>query len=128
MKRKFLALAAAALTLTAGVAAVAYAQAAGVTAALNAGTVGEQADGYLGVRESVSAAVKAEVEAINIKRRAAYTNLAAQRGVTVKDVAAAVGCKTLASRVGPGQAYQLRDGVWRTRESGPIALPDYCAS
>jgi uncharacterized protein YdbL (DUF1318 family) len=129
MTRKFALIAVAALTLSAGVAGIAYAQAAGVTAALNAGTVGEQADGYLGVRGAVSAGVKAEVEAINIKRRAAYTDLAGQRGVTVKDVAAAVGCTTLKSRVGPGQAYQLRDGAWRTREgSAPIALPDYCAS
>ncbi len=99
-----------------------------VAAALQAGTVGEQADGFLGVRGSVSSAVRAEVEAINIKRRAAYTELATQRGVTVKDVAAAVGCTTLKTRVGPGEAYQLRDGVWRVRQgSAPIPLPDYCA-
>jgi uncharacterized protein YdbL (DUF1318 family) len=104
MTRKFV-VHAAALILTMSVAGVAYAQAAEVTAALNAGTVGEQADGYLGVRGSVSAGVKAEVEAINIKRRAAYTSLAAQRGVTVKDVAAAVGCTTLKSRGAELPAY-----------------------
>lgn len=110
------------------VAGVASGQTAGVSAALAAATVGEQADGYLGIRGTVSPTVRADVESINIKRRAAYTDLAAQRGVTVKDVAAAVGCKTLATRVAPGQAYLLRDGVWRTREgSAPIALPDYCA-
>ena len=107
----------------------AMAQATSVAAAITSGEVGEQADGYLGVRGTVSAAVRAEVESINIKRRAAYTDLAAQRGVTVKDVGAAVGCKTLASRVSTGEAYQLRDGVWRVREgAGPIALPDYCSS
>jgi uncharacterized protein YdbL (DUF1318 family) len=116
----------AALMLT--VASAALAQDAAITAALDAGQVGEQADGYMGVRGSVSAAVKSAVEAINIKRRAAYTDLAAQRGVTVKDAAAATGCQTLKSRVAPGRAYQLRDGVWRVREgSAPIALPDYCA-
>ena len=116
------------LALATGVATVAVAQAGAVAAAIDAGTVGEQADGYLGVRGAVSQAIRSEVEAINIKRRAGYTQLAEQRGVTVKDVAAAVGCKTLASRVGPGEAYQLRDGVWRTRiGSAPIALPDYCA-
>jgi uncharacterized protein len=105
------------------------AQNAGISAALSAGQIGEQADGYLGVRGAAPATVKAEVEAINIKRRAAYTDLAAQRGVTVKDVAAAVGCTTLKTRVTPGQAYQLRDGIWRVREgAAPIALPDYCAS
>ena len=104
MTRKF-AIIAAVLALSTGVAGVALAQAANVAAALNAGTVGEQADGYLGVRGAVSPAVKAEVEAINIKRRAAYTNLAAQRGVTVKDVAAAVGCATLKKRGEPLPAY-----------------------
>lgn len=108
-----------------GLAAPALAQ---LSAAVSAGQVGEQADGFMGVRGSVSSGLRAEVEAINIKRRAAYTELAGQRGVTVKDVAAAVGCTTLKSRVGPGEAYQLRDGVWRLREgSAPIPLPDYCA-
>ncbi|CAN5314222.1 YdbL family protein [soil metagenome] len=104
MTRKF-AIIAAALFFSAGTAGVAYAQAAGVTAALSAGTVSEQADGYLGVTGAVSAEVKAEVEAINIKRRAAYTSLAAQRGVTVKDVAAAVGCTTLKKRGADLPAY-----------------------
>jgi hypothetical protein len=35
------------------------------------------------------------MEAINIKCRAAYTELAVQRGVTVKDASASVGCTTL---------------------------------
>ena len=128
-RAKFIAAAAIGLALAAGAATVARAQASAVAAAIDAGTVGEQADGYLGIRSAVSASIKSEVEAINIKRRAGYTQLAEQRGVTVKDVAAAVGCKTLASRVGAGEAYQLRDGVWRVRSgSAPIALPDYCAS
>jgi uncharacterized protein len=111
-----------------GLSPVASAQTGAVSAAVSAGQVGEQADGYLGVRGTVSAGVRAEVEAINIKRREAYTTLAGQRGVTVRDVAAAVGCTTLKTRVGAGQAYMLRDGVWRTREgAAAIALPDYCS-
>ena len=118
-----------ATAVAAGLVGVAHAQNSAVAAAVASGEVGEQADGYLGIRGSASAAVRAEVESINIKRRAGYTQLAQQRGVTVKDVAAAVGCKTLASRVAPGQAYQLRDGIWRTRVgSAPIDLPAYCAS
>jgi uncharacterized protein len=118
------------LAIAAGaVATVARAQASAVAAAIDAGTVGEQADGYLGVRGNVSAAIKSEVEAINIKRRSLFTVLAEQRGVTVKDVAAAVGCKTLATRVGAGEAYQLRDGIWHVRNgNAPIDLPAYCAS
>lgn len=99
-----------------------------VAAAMAAGTVGEQADGYLGIAGSVGADVRAEVEAINIKRRAAYTDLAAKRGVTVADVAAATGCQTLASRVKPGQVYRIGGGAWQTKGAAPIALPSYCAS
>lgn len=120
----------AALLLAAGVvpAGVALAQGADLANAIDAGQVGEQADGFLGVRGTVGDKLRAEMEAINIKRRAAYTDLAGQRGVTVKDVAAAVGCTTLKSRVGPGEAYMLRDGVWRVRQGAtPIPLPDYCS-
>ena len=129
-RSKLIAAAAVGLAIAAGaIVTVARAQVSAVGAAIDAGTIGEQADGYLGVRGTVSATLKSEVEAINIKRRAGYTQLAEQRGVTVKDVAAAVGCKTLANRVGAGEAYQLRDGVWRVRNGNtPIDLPDYCAS
>ncbi len=117
-----------ALLLAAGAAGVAYAQSGGlVSAAMADGSVGEQADGYLGFRTTPSSALRAEVDAINIKRRAKYTELAAQRGVTVKDVAATVGCETLQARVAQGRAYMLPDGVWRVK-SGPISLPGYCAS
>lgn len=110
------------------VSSAALAQGPELAAAIDAGQVGEQADGFLGIRGSVPDKIRAEMEAINIKRRAAYTDLAGQRGVTVKDVAAAVGCTTLKTRVGPGEAYQLRDGVWRLRQgSTPIPLPDYCS-
>ena len=76
----------------------AAAQTNSVSSALADGRVGEQADGYLGFPEGPSDALRNEVDAINIKRRAAYTDLAMQRGVTVKDVAATVGCETLKSR------------------------------
>ena len=108
--------------------APARAQSGVVAAAMSAGQVGEQADGYLGVNGSVGADVRAEVESINIKRRAAYTDLAAKRGVTVADVAAATGCQTLASRVKPGQVYRIGTGGWQTKGSGAIALPAYCAT
>ncbi|OYW85901.1 MAG: hypothetical protein B7Z20_08265 [Sphingobium sp. 32-64-5] len=106
----------------------AMAQSGAVTSAMAAGTVGEQADGYLGINGSVAADVRAEVESINIKRRAAYTDLAAKRGVTVADMAAATGCQTLASRVKQGQVYRLGAGAWQTKGAAPIALPGYCAT
>jgi len=106
----------------------ASAQSGAVAAAVGAGTVGEQADGYLGIAGSVSADVRAEVESINIKRRAAYTNLAGKRGVTVQDVAAATGCQILSSRVQQGQVYRIGSGGWQTKGAGAIPLPSYCAT
>ena len=51
------------------------------------------------------------MEAVNIQRRAAYTQLASQRGATIEEVAAATACQLFATRVGPGQYYRLPDGV-----------------
>jgi uncharacterized protein YdbL (DUF1318 family) len=42
------------------------------------GKAGEQADGYLGVVGSADASLRAQVDAINIKRRAYYTDLGRQ--------------------------------------------------
>ncbi|TVV75480.1 YdbL family protein [Sphingomonas solaris] len=111
--------------LAAGIAGAAYAQDADLQAAIAQGIVGEKADGYMGLAKPASGEIKAKVDAINIKRRAAFTPEAVRRGVTLEEWAAAIGCKTLAGRVADGQAYQLPDGVWRTK-SGPIALPASC--
>jgi len=67
------------------------------------------------------------VDALNIKRRAAYTDLATKRGATVAEVAAVTGCQPLASRVAQGQIYKIGSADWQTKGAGPIALPDYCA-
>ncbi len=98
------------------------------SAALRAtGKAGEQSDGYLGVVGSADAALRAQVDNINIKRRAYYTELAAKRGAKIEEVAAAAACEIFASRVQPGQYYRLADGAWRQREGGaPIPRPAYC--
>lgn len=92
-----------------------------------AGTVGEQADGYLGIAKAGSSDLKGRVDAINIKRRAIYTDLAAKRGVTVQEVAAATACELLQSRVPAGGSYRLADGNWQTRSgTAQVTRPDYC--
>lgn len=96
-----------------------------VAAARASGDVGEQADGYLGFVTAPSGAVKAAVDAVNIKRRAIYTDIAAKQNATVQEVAAARGCDQLAKRVAPGQKYKAGGG-WQTRGSGPVALPAIC--
>jgi uncharacterized protein YdbL (DUF1318 family) len=91
------------------------------------GSVGEQADGYLGLVGSASADVRAQMDSVNIQRRAAYTRLASQRGATIEEVGAATACTLFATRVGPGQYYRLTDGVWRRRNgSEPVPRPDHC--
>jgi len=91
------------------------------------GHVGEQSDGYLGLVDSAPADVRAQMESVNIQRRAAYTQLAAQRGATIEEVAAATACQLFATRVGPGQHYRLPDGIWRRRNgSEPVPLPGFC--
>jgi uncharacterized protein YdbL (DUF1318 family) len=117
---------AAALAVLVAAPGPAAAQSAAVTAAIDAGTVGERADGYLGIRGSVSADVRGQVEQINIKRRALYTEKAAARGVSVEEVAAATGCQTL-RRVAPGHAYSLDGSSWRVRGPGdPPPSPPNC--
>jgi uncharacterized protein len=106
----------------------AYAMQADAAGALRAtGQVGEQADGYLGLVGSAPANIRAQMEQVNIQRRAAYTQLAANRGATIEEVAAATACQLLSTRVGPGQKYLLADGSWRTRNgSEPVPLPGHC--
>ena len=116
-----------ALAVVAGSATVASAMMQDASAELRAsGQVGEQADGYLGLVGSASADIRAQVDAVNIKRRAYYTDLAAKRGAKIEEVAATTACELFRSKVAPGQYYRLPDGVWRQRDSAPIPLPSYC--
>lgn len=108
-----------------GIAGYASAQSGELQAAIASGAVGEQADGFMGIAKSVSPDVRAQVEAINIKRRAAFTDQAAKHGVALREWSATIGCQTLRA-VKPGQAYLLPDGVWRTKGSDPVALPPSC--
>jgi uncharacterized protein YdbL (DUF1318 family) len=117
-----------AVAAVAGGSSVAYAWFQDASAELRAsGKAGEQADGYLGVVGSADASLRARVDAVNIKRRAYYTELAGKRGAKIEEVAATAACEIFASRVGPGQYYRMPDGVWRQREGGaPVPRPTYC--
>src|ERR1044072_1512226 len=91
------------------------------------GLVGEQSDGYLGLVGSAPAAVRAQMEQVNIQRRAAYTQLAAKRGAPIEEVAAATACQLFAGRVGPGQYYRLPAGGRPQRNgSEPVPRPRHC--
>jgi uncharacterized protein len=113
-----------AVTIALGAAAPAMAQDA-VEAARAAGQVGEQADGYLGFPKPPSAALKAAVDAVNIQRRSAYTSLAAQKNVTIQEVASTAACVQFSRRVGPGQYYRTAAGDWKTN-NGSVEKPSFC--
>ena len=108
--------------------AYAFVMQADAAASLRAsGEVGEQADGYLGLVGTASAGIRAQMEQINVQRRAYYTDLASRRGATIEEVAAATACQLFATRVGPGQYYRLPDGVWRRRNGDePVPRPSHC--
>jgi len=104
----------------------AAAQTSALDAARQAGMIGERFDGYMGYAVTPSAMLRSQVETINIRRRALYSNLAARKGVSPQEVGITAGCQLLA-RVAVGQAYMLNDGVWRRRTAGqPAPTPGYC--
>ena len=87
-------------------------------AARAAGQVGEQVDGYLGFATTPTPAIRALVEDLNIKRKAAYTASAQSTGSTVEQFAFTSGCNLIA-QTKPGEKYQTPGGAWKTRDSGP---------
>lgn len=97
-----------------------------LSAARQAGQVGERYDGYLGFATQASPAVQRQVNAINIRRRSLYIDLSRRRGVTPQVAGLATGCELL-TRVQVGEVYLLQDGTWRRRQAGQtIAQPSYC--
>lgn len=75
--------------------------------------VGESKSGYLGFpKGSAAQNIQREVREINLKRKAAYTSLAKQSGVTI-DIAAALTGEKLVARAARGQCIQTASG-WST--------------
>ena len=94
--------------------------------AIAAGEVGERYDGYMGFAMGPSPELRRQVQAINIRRRNLYIELASRRNVTPEVVGLATGCELLA-RVSVGEAYMLSDGIWRRRAPGqPAPAPERC--
>lgn len=82
-----------------------------VDAAKARGDVGEQSDGYIGVRSGADPAVAAAVEHINAGRRQAYASAASSTGVTI-EAASAAAARQLIARVPAGQYFRTPEGVW----------------
>jgi uncharacterized protein YdbL (DUF1318 family) len=88
---------------------------AAVDAAKAAGTVGEQADGYIGfVSGSADATVTAAVNEINAGRRGVYSQTAAKSGVTPDAAGQATGAQ-LIGKVPGGQYFKPIGGSWTKR-------------
>ncbi|HVK81569.1 MAG TPA: YdbL family protein [Verrucomicrobiae bacterium] len=125
----FTAIAAATLALS----APAFAQAAdsALAQARASGLIGEQADGYLGFvpGATISADLRGRVEQNNIQRRQLFTRRAAERAVSVNEMAAAVACEVFERRIAMGERYRDEAGQWRQRTaSSPVAQPSFCGS
>lgn len=79
------------------------------------GLVGEQYDGYLGVVvSSPSPSVRALVNDINGKRRAEYNRIAKANGISVSDVEALAGRKSL-EKTYSGGYIKLEGQDWRRK-------------
>jgi uncharacterized protein YdbL (DUF1318 family) len=94
------------------------------------GSVGEQADGFLGFATGaqISADLRGRVDQINIRRRAVYTSRASERNVTVNEMAAAVACEIFSTRIAVGERYRDEAGQWRQRTaSQAVSMPSFCA-
>jgi uncharacterized protein YdbL (DUF1318 family) len=116
----------AALALAIGGSTAALAQMDGeVEGALSSGAVGEQSDGYLGFAKAPPSDLKAKVDAINIKRREGYTQIAQAKNVPIEAFAVSIACKTLAGTK-PGRSYSVARGVWAVKGAAPVTLPPQC--
>ena len=97
-----------------------------IIAARSAGQIGERYDGYLGFAVAPSPQLRTQVESVNIRRRAFYSDLASKRGASRVEVGITAGCE-LFGRVPVGEAYLLGDNVWRRRAPGQtLPIPAYC--
>jgi uncharacterized protein len=131
MMRTFALASAAVIAAALALSSPSWAQAsdAAITQARAAGQIGEQADGYLGFvpGASISADLRGRVEQNNIQRRALYTRRAAERSVSVNEMAAAVACEVFERRIAVGERYRNEAGQWRQRTaSAPVEMPSFC--
>ena len=125
MTKKVMWMVAGALALS-GVPSVALAQRdPAYAAARAAGQVGEQPDGYLGVVGAGNAELRALVNAINIQRKAAYTQKAQASGATVEQMAFTSGCNLILQTTA-GEKYKTPAGAWETRAAGAPERDSRC--
>ncbi len=100
-----------AFTLSALVATPASALPEALEDAKASGAIGEQADGYLGVRTKVSADVQAALDGVNSQRSAEYAKIAEKRGTDPTAAAAVTGARLL-GREPAGHWIRDKNAKW----------------
>jgi uncharacterized protein YdbL (DUF1318 family) len=80
--------------------------------AKRAGHVGEQADGYVGVRPDAPESARVLADRINAERAERYREIAVSAGTSPTAVAALAGQK-LVARASPGEWVRDAEGKWR---------------
>jgi len=99
---------------------------AAIVQARRAGLIGERYDGYLGlVTPNPPEVLRRQVNAINIRRRSLYYDLASRKGVTPEEVGITAACSLL-RRLSAGEYYLPGQGGWRRYTPGRSAVPTYC--
>ncbi|MET0294454.1 MAG: YdbL family protein [Phenylobacterium sp.] len=91
------------------------AEKASVDAAKGRGEVGEQADGFLGVRTNADSEVRAAVASINAGRAQVYQQAAQKNGVSPAAAGAAAFQEVIRGRIAPGEYYKDADGGWKRK-------------
>lgn len=122
--RKFVLSLLAALSLTMQASALAQ-DTATIIQARRAGQIGERYDGYLGYVITPSAALRRQVDAVNIRRRSLYHGLAARKGVSPQEVGLTAACSLL-RRISVGEFYLQGQGGWQRYAPGRSPVPSYC--
>jgi uncharacterized protein YdbL (DUF1318 family) len=96
-----------------------------IMAAKRAGQIGERYDGYIGYVITPSAGLRRQVDAVNIRRRSLYSNLAARKGVSPQEVGITAACSLL-RRISIGEYYLSGQGGWQRNSPGRSPVPPYC--
>ncbi len=86
-----------------------------IDAAKAQGVVGEQADGYLGIRTTADPELRTAVAATNSARRQVYAASAADVGTSTEVAAARMFESQLLPRISTGQWYRNASGQWVQR-------------
>lgn len=99
-----------------------------VRALLEAGLIGEQADGYLGAVGKADANTSALLKAANAQRAKIYAMKTRSVAPSLAETIRILTCDRFKNGMTYNTSYKSSDGVWRTfRAGGPaVVLPTGC--